>query len=135
MAAKLISANVGWFIVAVAPIGIALALIRTPERIVPEVAGERFGLRDYWQSKRGPRDTKTGGSGKVAQFLKLASNAGEVRRFDYDLRLCAIKVPQGGWEPPAAARSVRGHKRLTYNRRASPWRQLMEMTATEHGGS
>ena len=42
-------AAMGWFIVAAAPIGIALALIRTPERIVPDVAGERFGLRDYWE--------------------------------------------------------------------------------------
>lgn len=39
----------GWFVFWVAPAGIGLALLRTPERIVPETAGERFRLRDYWE--------------------------------------------------------------------------------------
>jgi Na+/melibiose symporter-like transporter len=38
----------GWFVFWVAPAGIVLALLRTPERIVPEATGERFRLRDYW---------------------------------------------------------------------------------------
>lgn len=41
--------SMGWFIVVVTPIGIALAAWRTPEKIVADVAGEKFGLRDYWE--------------------------------------------------------------------------------------
>jgi glycoside/pentoside/hexuronide:cation symporter, GPH family len=39
----------GWFIILVTPVGVALAVMRTPERIVREAPGERFGLRDYWE--------------------------------------------------------------------------------------
>nr|MDQ2861798.1 MFS transporter [Pseudomonadota bacterium] len=39
----------GWFIVLCVPAGVGLALLRIPERIVPERTGERFGLRDYWE--------------------------------------------------------------------------------------
>ncbi len=39
----------GWFIVIVTPIGVALAVLRTPEKMVQEVHGEKFGLRDYWE--------------------------------------------------------------------------------------
>ena len=39
----------GWFVFTVIPIGVILALISTPERIVQEVQGERFRLRDYWE--------------------------------------------------------------------------------------
>ncbi|HWA62117.1 MAG TPA: MFS transporter [Caulobacteraceae bacterium] len=38
----------GWFIIAVAPIGVLLAIARTPERIIADQHGEKFGLRDYW---------------------------------------------------------------------------------------
>jgi Na+/melibiose symporter-like transporter len=39
----------GWFIFLVTPIGVALAVARTPERIVEDTHAERFGLRDYWE--------------------------------------------------------------------------------------
>ncbi|MBA3812015.1 MAG: MFS transporter [Caulobacteraceae bacterium] len=39
----------GWFIFWAAPAGVALALARTPERIVPEQKGEKFTLKDYWE--------------------------------------------------------------------------------------
>jgi Na+/melibiose symporter-like transporter len=39
----------GWFIFLVTPLGVALAVARTPERIVRDVHTERFGLRDYWE--------------------------------------------------------------------------------------
>jgi Na+/melibiose symporter-like transporter len=42
-------AAMGWLIILSAPIGVALALVRTPERIIPEAPGERFTLRDYWE--------------------------------------------------------------------------------------
>jgi len=37
----------GWFIAA--PLGVAAAALFTRETIVPEAAGERFGLKDYWE--------------------------------------------------------------------------------------
>jgi len=39
----------GLFVVVAAPLGILLALLSTREHIVPELAGERFGVRDYWE--------------------------------------------------------------------------------------
>ncbi|MCX7275323.1 MAG: alkaline phosphatase D family protein [Burkholderiales bacterium] len=63
-----------------------------------------------------------------------ASRAGEVRRFDYVLRidrLLSLSPRLGGprlaFEP---GDEIRGTKRLTYGRRANPWRQLSELTIT-----
>jgi glycoside/pentoside/hexuronide:cation symporter, GPH family len=42
-------AAMGWFVCVAAPIGVALALISTRERIVPDREGEKFRLRDYWE--------------------------------------------------------------------------------------
>ncbi len=45
------SANVetmGWFILFLTPIAVALVVWRTPERIAPEVVGHQFRLKDYW---------------------------------------------------------------------------------------
>jgi len=39
----------GWFVIISAPVGVLLALVRTPERIVSETHEERVGLRDYLQ--------------------------------------------------------------------------------------
>jgi Na+/melibiose symporter-like transporter len=39
----------GMFVIIATPIGVLLAIARTPERIVREVAGEKFKLRDYWE--------------------------------------------------------------------------------------
>ncbi len=39
----------GWFVILCVPAGVGLALLRVPERVVPEAAGERFRLRDYWE--------------------------------------------------------------------------------------
>lgn len=65
----------------------------------------------------------------------MASRAGEVRRFDYDLKVEAPTLP-GAVKPgetfdlTGQSPIIRGHKRLTYNRRANPWRQLTELTLT-----
>ncbi|MHB8529659.1 MAG: MFS transporter [Caulobacteraceae bacterium] len=40
-------AAMGWFIVIAVPVGVALALVSTPERIVADLKTERFGVRDY----------------------------------------------------------------------------------------
>jgi len=37
----------GWFIVIAIPVGVALALVSTPERIVADLKTEKFGVRDY----------------------------------------------------------------------------------------
>ncbi|HEY2180029.1 MAG TPA: MFS transporter [Caulobacteraceae bacterium] len=39
----------GWFIFLITPLGVALAVARTPERIVADSRAQRFGLRDYWE--------------------------------------------------------------------------------------
>jgi glycoside/pentoside/hexuronide:cation symporter, GPH family len=39
----------GWFVLVVTPLGVALAVAWTPEQLVRETSGERFGLRDYWE--------------------------------------------------------------------------------------
>ena len=39
----------GWFIFLAAPIGVLLAVLRTPERIVQHPADERVSLGDYWE--------------------------------------------------------------------------------------
>ncbi|MGH7016134.1 MAG: MFS transporter [Caulobacteraceae bacterium] len=37
----------GWFVVIAIPVGVLLALATTPEKVVSDIRGERFGLRDY----------------------------------------------------------------------------------------
>ena len=39
----------GWFIIIAAPVGVLLALVRTPERLTANDEAERFALRDYVQ--------------------------------------------------------------------------------------
>lgn len=57
---------------------------------------------------------------------RLASRAGEVRRFDYDLQV----LGDGPW----AGQRIQGHKRLTYEVGANPWRQLMDVRLTQAPG-
>ena len=117
------------------------------------------GLRDVWQeAARRLRDghffsgAGTAASGddprqlslcqEIAErwksALALASHAGEVRRFDYALTLGDAIVAPAGSSLDAAAfkreRTIRGSKRLTYNRRANPWWQLMRMTLEQFPG-
>lgn len=40
-------ATMGWFILALAPVATALVVLRTPERVTPDVPGHHFRLRDY----------------------------------------------------------------------------------------
>lgn len=57
---------------------------------------------------------------------RLASHAGEVRRFDYDLQV----IGDGPW----SGQRLCGHKRLTFNVAANPWHQLMSVTLTQVPG-
>jgi Na+/melibiose symporter-like transporter len=40
--------TMGWLIVILTPLTVALMVWRTPERITPDVPGHRFALKDYW---------------------------------------------------------------------------------------
>jgi GPH family glycoside/pentoside/hexuronide:cation symporter len=42
-------AAMGWFVIIAMPVGVALALASTPERIVADLKTERFGPRDYFE--------------------------------------------------------------------------------------
>ena len=39
----------GWFVFAVTPLGVILASLRTPEKIIRDHDGEKVRLRDYWE--------------------------------------------------------------------------------------
>jgi len=72
----------------------------------------------------------------IKNAWRLASRAGEVRRFDYDLTL--LSPPTSGNPVPGAPFDLTGldcrlvgHKRLTYNRRANPLNQLTTLTLTK----
>jgi cholesterol oxidase len=110
------------------------------------------GTRDTWQEWRQARARKaearrrgepSSGGGiaplsTVEQFLallRLATRAGEVRRFDYVLTI--EEVTRNGFTdndgkalpglPWQAQRAITGCKRLTYDRRANPWLQLTRL--------
>jgi choline dehydrogenase-like flavoprotein len=104
------------------------------------------GLRDIWQELRDPkppehpRPTCPGGAAESfslrkrwREFKALASHAGEVRRFDYTLTVGA-SVPGTKQHLVAPGTTIRGFKRLTYNLRANPWRQLMQLSLDEFPG-
>ncbi|RZL00472.1 MAG: alpha/beta fold hydrolase [Rubrivivax sp.] len=76
---------------------------------------------------------------KAKGLLKLATRAGEVRRFDYALRTgeatAHVEAPwvtqlKEAWQ----GQTLAGHKRLTYSRRGNPWTQLTSMSLTHHPG-
>jgi choline dehydrogenase-like flavoprotein/pimeloyl-ACP methyl ester carboxylesterase len=103
------------------------------------------GMRDSWQwlAERRKR-------GELAQLVcqiwprwrfseALASHAGEARLLEYQLRIAGeptvkAKSPIDAKKFVAGA-AVLGRKRLTYERRANPWRQLMQLELREFPGS
>lgn len=104
------------------------------------------GLRDAvlsWLDKSKAPFLKT-----LCQSLSLASRAGEVRLFDYHLPLGEPTVEISDDLTPDLASAVRalvdalqqpgsvlqGQKRLTYERRANLWDQLMRMRVSQLGG-
>ena len=99
------------------------------------------GLRDLYQrfTDPGPQPG-TGLGAMVAGLLRTASRAGEVRRFDYDLRVvevlrCTLSDADGRQSRPFVPGDVlQGHKRLTYAVAGNPWRQLTELRVTRMPG-
>ncbi|MFN9281994.1 MAG: alkaline phosphatase D family protein [Betaproteobacteria bacterium] len=99
------------------------------------------GLRDLYQRFTDPGPQVSGGLGSmVTGLLRTASRAGEVRRFDYDLRVeevlrCTLSGADG--RPSRAflrGDVLQGHKRLTYAVAGNPWRQLTELHVTQMPG-
>ena len=73
---------------------------------------------------------------RVKQFLALASRAGEVRLFDYDLKLGKPTRATGLFNSLATRDDLiaKGTKTFTYSRRGNPWTQLMQLTLTDLAG-
>jgi cholesterol oxidase len=104
------------------------------------------GARDIYQTAlEGLRGTGHGGGpgffARVWNLLQLASHAGEVRRFDYELTVGAeseesLAAPLAGrFEAPSLrGLPIRGRKRITYARPSNPWRQLMELGLDDLAG-
>jgi cholesterol oxidase len=97
------------------------------------------GLRDSWQAFAGGEGRKDRSRGsalwtlpqRVRGAIALASRAGEVRLLEYCLPLASDAwfrkdTPIDAADFRAGA-TIEGAKRLTYGRRANPWRQLMRM--------
>lgn len=96
-------------------------------------------LRGIWAYlwNRGLRDLWTLGSaiwkhrGQLDRLLALASRAGEVRRFDYTMKIGKAAGTNRELVDLATAHpDFKGNKRFTYNLRGNPWRQLMELHLT-----
>lgn len=98
------------------------------------------GLRDLWQAGEtylnnladGVENKGPGFGSRIWRGLKMATHAGGVRLFEYELQIGAPshRAKDFFWEAlPGAA--LKGEKRITYARPSNPWRQMMEMTVTE----
>ncbi|NHZ94211.1 alpha/beta fold hydrolase [Massilia sp. CCM 8734] len=104
------------------------------------------GARDTWQLLRNDWRTRAllrrrqagepprNGLGQWLRSLAmLASRAGEVRRFDYQLDIAAPSLG-GAAQGPRLHGRIAGHKRLTYACLSNPWTQLTELELTEFPG-
>jgi cholesterol oxidase len=109
------------------------------------------GVRDtfgYWGLDKEPKRSRPDGSAvpsaglgsRIRDSWRVATRAGEVRRFDYELSLGKIltnNIQTQSGQPHALFSNdtrISGHKRLTYNRRANPLKQLTELTLTRMDG-
>ncbi|MBN1240265.1 MAG: GMC family oxidoreductase N-terminal domain-containing protein, partial [Gammaproteobacteria bacterium] len=120
-----------------APLSGSLTVLeRQPTRHWPRTlrAGAAYlanrGLRDIWQAVF----DGDGGPGfwcRLKGGLALASRAGEVRAFVYDLQ---VGQAESGGQLALTGSRIVGRKRFTYARRANPWRQLMEIRLDEFPG-
>lgn len=108
------------------------------------------GLRDAWQAMEkwsangfkgeSGNATKTNKSKPFRQMFSLASHAGEVRLFDYDLSILEITkqiedANLSSWlKSLDSSRKITGFKRLTYEYACNPWRQMSEMSVSQFPG-
>jgi len=93
------------------------------------------GLRDAYQQFFGKPSGKPQTLADYAtDLLNLATRAGEVRRFDYALKIGTPIKPWADWQARPQGQAILGAKRLTYDRRANPWHQLMRLSLTRMPG-
>lgn len=93
------------------------------------------GIRDLRRYIREllQRDRDPSGVGRSVRALwRLASQAGEVRRFDYQATVRGIDTVlhpahRAFWENALQGQPVRGHKRFTYACKENPWNQLLHL--------
>jgi pimeloyl-ACP methyl ester carboxylesterase len=105
------------------------------------------GVRDLWQFFKYPKSGfkfadlfKKSFYLEKKIFLQALNNAlhraGEVRTFQYKLKVSPYKAnndckQNDHFEKIFAGNCIKGVKRLTYNRRANPWQQMLEMKLTQ----
>jgi cholesterol oxidase len=66
---------------------------------------------------------------RLKSSWELSSRAGAVRLLTYELKIDGVRSKQSEEvEKSFRAATIKGEKRLTYCRRANPWRQLMEVS-------
>ena len=70
---------------------------------------------------------------RAKQVTALASMAGEVRLFCYDLRICRPVKTSADLGEDLLGGKILGHKRLTYARRSNPWSQLTQLELCRFG--
>ena len=104
------------------------------------------GMRDLWQSVAARFSDHSLAQPAQPAYLwsrlkglfSLASHAGEVRLMDYNLRLGAGHSSRSDspvlLKPIPIDALLHGVKRITYQRRANPWRQLSEVSLSEFPG-
>ncbi len=71
---------------------------------------------------------------KIGIYSNIFSHAGECRLFEYDLQMGELGEGQGAALDLSQSRKIKGNKRITYNRRANPLRQLLEINLLEFPG-
>nr|WP_301334232.1 GMC oxidoreductase [Solimonas sp. SE-A11] len=97
-----------------------------------------LGLSD-WARKAmaGERSSGPSMAKRIWGMFKLASRAGECRRFDYELQVVEDLTPESVKSllplRDLVGSDVRGHKHITYERPSNPWRQLQELSLTQLG--
>ena len=97
-----------------------------------------LGLAD-WARKAAAGERSSGPSvaRRIWGMFKLASRAGECRRFDYELRIVEdLTSGEAGAGLPLSdlvGCDIFGHKHITYQRPSNPWRQLQELSLTQLG--
>lgn len=101
------------------------------------------GMRDSWhwiakrwrEGKLWTRESCQQAKERGSRSRALASRAGEVRRLEYRLTLGnPIPPTRFALRDFGAGAEVHGIKRLTYDRRCNPWRQLMQLRLEKFPG-
>jgi cholesterol oxidase len=91
------------------------------------------GVRDITQLVYDPYGDSTSGTGfNLGSLKRIASRAGEVRLFDYDLTIGESTFIHEKWKNYVSKsdffkKKISGKKRLTYSKKGNPWRQLTEL--------